>query len=272
MAQTFDKPAATDSFATGRSKWNACLDALISVFSGATEPGASVRVAYMLWADTTAGLLKQRNAADTAWVTLWTLASGAWSAMASLIVTGTSNLQGAVDCDSTLNADGAATFGSTVVATGALTANDGVNCSGTVAAGILTASGASTISGLLTANGGLTVGVGDDTKLQGNQYWDDVQAGVTAVNPPAQGSGAQTKTIIEVTPVGAANDCITLPAAAAGRMLLVDNRGANTMRVYPASSDKIESAAVDSPVNIASGKSALLHAVDSTQWRSVAGA
>lgn len=40
---------------------------LRSCFSGATEPPASIRVAYMLWADTTTGLLKQRNGANSAW-------------------------------------------------------------------------------------------------------------------------------------------------------------------------------------------------------------
>lgn len=42
-----------------------CLEALRSCFSGATAP--SNPVAYQLWADTGAGLLKQRNAANSAW-------------------------------------------------------------------------------------------------------------------------------------------------------------------------------------------------------------
>lgn len=54
----------TDGFATLRSNW-----------SGTVEPAAADMVAYMLWADTTAGLLKIRNAANTAWVTIGTLAS-----------------------------------------------------------------------------------------------------------------------------------------------------------------------------------------------------
>ena len=48
------------------------LAAIVSKNSGATEP--TTTYAYMWWADTTSGLLKIRNAADSAWVTLGTLA------------------------------------------------------------------------------------------------------------------------------------------------------------------------------------------------------
>lgn len=48
--------------------------ALRSTFSGASEPSADM-IAYMLWADTTTGLLKIRNAANSAWVTIGTLAA-----------------------------------------------------------------------------------------------------------------------------------------------------------------------------------------------------
>lgn len=51
------------------------LNALRSLFSGATEPEVADQVAYMLWADTTAGLLKIRNAANTAWITVGSLGS-----------------------------------------------------------------------------------------------------------------------------------------------------------------------------------------------------
>ena len=51
------------------------LKTLRSLHSGATEPAEMV--AYMLWADTTNGLLKIRNAANTAWTTLSSLEGGA---------------------------------------------------------------------------------------------------------------------------------------------------------------------------------------------------
>lgn len=48
----------------------------------------------------------------------------------SAVITGTSTLQGAVDCDGTFNADGAATLGSTLAVTGAVTASDDLSVSG----------------------------------------------------------------------------------------------------------------------------------------------
>jgi hypothetical protein len=52
---------------------NAALDALNTKNSGAAAP--AVTEAYMWWADTTTGLLKIRNAANSAWVTVGTLAA-----------------------------------------------------------------------------------------------------------------------------------------------------------------------------------------------------
>lgn len=48
------------------------FDALLTNFSGTAAPASPV--AYMMWADTTTGLLKQRNAANSAWITIGTLA------------------------------------------------------------------------------------------------------------------------------------------------------------------------------------------------------
>lgn len=56
-----------------RADLNNALAALVTNSSGATEP-ATIS-AYQFWADTTAGLLKQRNAANSAWITVGTLAS-----------------------------------------------------------------------------------------------------------------------------------------------------------------------------------------------------
>lgn len=54
--------------ASFRADINNALQAVVSLNSGLTEPAAPF--AYMLWQDTTAGVLKQRNAANSAWVTL----------------------------------------------------------------------------------------------------------------------------------------------------------------------------------------------------------
>lgn len=50
---------------------NNALDTLKTVHSGATAPGSPS--AYQLWADTTAGVMKMRNAANTAWLPIFRL-------------------------------------------------------------------------------------------------------------------------------------------------------------------------------------------------------
>ena len=54
--------------ASFRADINNVLAAAVSLNSGATEP--STPYAYMLWQDTTAGVLKQRNSGNSAWVAL----------------------------------------------------------------------------------------------------------------------------------------------------------------------------------------------------------
>jgi len=72
MAQ-HDYVIANGTGAAVRSDLNNGLAAIVSNNSGATEP--TTMYAYQWWADTTTGLLKQRNAANSAWVTVGTLAS-----------------------------------------------------------------------------------------------------------------------------------------------------------------------------------------------------
>jgi len=72
MAQ-HDYIIANGTGAAVRSDLNGSLAAIVSNNSGATEPGTMY--AYQWWADTTTGLLKIRNAANNAWVTVGTLAS-----------------------------------------------------------------------------------------------------------------------------------------------------------------------------------------------------
>jgi hypothetical protein len=56
-----------------RSDLNGALAAIVTNNSGATEPATTY--AYQWWPDTTTGLLKLRNAANSGWVTVGTLAS-----------------------------------------------------------------------------------------------------------------------------------------------------------------------------------------------------
>ena len=72
MAQ-HDYNLANQSGLAFRQDLNNALSAIVSQNSGATQP--STTFAYEWWADTTTGLLKLRNAANSAWITIGTLAS-----------------------------------------------------------------------------------------------------------------------------------------------------------------------------------------------------
>lgn len=70
MSQTWDVDqiiAASTGYSTDIVRIVDAFNALRSCFSGATEPVAGDRVAYMLWHDTTLNVLKQRNSANTGW-------------------------------------------------------------------------------------------------------------------------------------------------------------------------------------------------------------
>lgn len=68
MAQAYDPLTATRTFAESYGTLNSSDEALRSLHSGATAPASTV--AYMLWVDTTAGLIKQRNATNDGWITV----------------------------------------------------------------------------------------------------------------------------------------------------------------------------------------------------------
>ena len=57
-----------------RADINSVLAAIVSNNSNATEP--TTMYAYMLWADTTSGILKQRDSSNLSWVEIWNLATG----------------------------------------------------------------------------------------------------------------------------------------------------------------------------------------------------
>lgn len=82
---------ANTSTPTFRANANNALNTLVTLNAGVSAP--SVTVGYMLWADTTTNLLKMRNAANSAWITLGPLASwqakGAAIASAATVVLGT---------------------------------------------------------------------------------------------------------------------------------------------------------------------------------------
>jgi len=98
---THDYVIANGTGAAVRSDLNNALAAIVSNNSDTTEP--TTTYAYMWWADTTNGLLKIRDAANTAWVTVGTLASTNFglAPLASPSFTGTSSFAGNINMTGT---------------------------------------------------------------------------------------------------------------------------------------------------------------------------
>jgi hypothetical protein len=71
MAQGSIEPSGAQSGAAFSAAVRAAFAATATWFAGASAPAAAGQpFAYQFWIDTAAGLIKQRNAANTAWVTL----------------------------------------------------------------------------------------------------------------------------------------------------------------------------------------------------------
>jgi hypothetical protein len=70
-----DYVVSNGSGAAVREDINSLAGAIASLNSGTTAP--TTTFAHMLWADETTGILKQRNAANSAWISLLTMATGA---------------------------------------------------------------------------------------------------------------------------------------------------------------------------------------------------
>ena len=93
-----------------------------------------------------------------------------------------------------------------------------------------------------------------------------VTASITAVNPGAQGDGALTTDINEISVCGTQDDAVTLPTAVAGLEITVINNGAQRLEIFPASADHIDAGAVNVAVTLAAAANATFVAYDATHW------
>lgn len=86
MSQSWNLPPAGTDYANVvlKTTFPDAMETLRTLNSGASAPASTV--AYMLWADTTAGYLKIRNAANTAWLRVAPLATESTYTMASDLV------------------------------------------------------------------------------------------------------------------------------------------------------------------------------------------
>ena len=72
---THDYVIANQTGANTRSDLNNLFSAIVSQNSSGSEP--ATKYAYMVWADTGNDLLKVRNVSNNAWISLYTLSTGA---------------------------------------------------------------------------------------------------------------------------------------------------------------------------------------------------
>jgi len=105
------------------------------------------------------------------------------------------------------------------------------------------------------------------TKLNGLIEYSSL-AGITAATSQVQGNGPLTNTINIVTTVANANDVVTLPDAVQGLSVTVHNRGANTLQIFPASSDAINGGSVNASVTLATNTRVVFDAGDAINWYS----
>ena len=98
---THDYVIANGTGSAVRSDLNNALAAIVSNNSSSTEPATTY--AFQWWADTTAGTLKLRNSANSAWVTIGTLADTnlGLATLASPSFTGTASFAGNINMTGT---------------------------------------------------------------------------------------------------------------------------------------------------------------------------
>lgn len=86
----------------------------------------------------------------------------------------------------------------------------------------------------------------------------------------AQGQGALTTDFNVITTAGSNPSGVTLPTATTGRRVVVVNKGANPINVYPASSAYIDALAINTSIQIPVGGVMEFRASSTTQWYSSA--
>lgn len=95
-------------------------------------------------------------------------------------------------------------------------------------------------------------------------------AGVVANSVSAAGTTQATGTALVASvnyiTTAAASSGVTLPSCEIGDSVLVYNAGANTVKVYPDSSSKINAGTTDAAINLAINTGILLTRVTTTVW------
>jgi len=221
-----DFDVANGSGATVRSDLNSALVALASGSSGATAPATTY--AYQIWHDTTLGIIKQRNAANNAWIIRGTLAETRTFSRSSNTILGVADYGCLIYATSTF----------TQTLTAAATLADGWWCNyvnagtGTIT---LDPNGAETINGATTLD--LTPGQGVIIVCNGTSF--------RCVGPHASLNGAQTFTAAQRGAVTA----LTSSGASIAVDLALTNNYSHTLT---------ENTTLAAPTNATAGQSGII--------------
>jgi len=94
----------------------------------------------------------------------------------------------------------------------------------------------------------------------------------------ATGSNSQANAVLISAPsvvvvkVSASTRGIRLPVAATGLTELINNAGAHSVHIFPASGNRIGASATNASTTLAAGKGGIFFAQDATTWRVILGA
>lgn len=103
-------------------------------------------------------------------------------------------------------------------------------------------------------------------------YLHSNATGLTAHAGGGQGSALQLAAEFNrVTTVATAGDSVKLPAGVAGMQILVQNDGANSMNVFPASGESIDALSVNTAIAVKATKNTIFNCVATGLWKSVSG-
>ncbi len=195
-------------------------------------------------------------------------AAGDSSVAGNLAVTGTTALTGNATAAGTLTVTGLTTLNGGLA--GGSSADIAINTNkftvaassgNTLVAGTLAVTGASTLTGALTASGG-TISTGLSL---------DAATTISAAGTTVSDATALTASVNNITTVSASTAGVKLPACAAGKVVVVNNLGANAMHVYGAGSDTVDGAAAATGTVLTNTKRAVFVGVSTTAWISLMG-
>ena len=170
MTQNYNDILPADSLSSSLDKIEGRDDSVRDLFAGTAEPSSPV--AYQLWADTTTTKLKQRNAANNAWIIIGDLVA---TDMGHLRTDGTNTMSASlnfnsnkgINCtDPTLDQDVSTKkyVDDNITAAGSAKFDASVDTTAGSSSGLVTPSGSAypTIAWAATINNGFVIGSGID--------------------------------------------------------------------------------------------------------------